>query len=242
MPNRKSDTNNNRGFSTDFIGASHDWPEGDYPARERIFEEHKRYQMGLMWTLANHPRVPESIRQAVSRWGLARDEFVESGNWPHQLYVREARRMVSAHVMTQHHCQGRAVAEDSVGMAAYGMDSHNVHRYARDDRVWNEGDVQVGNFLPYPISFRAIVPRRGEVENLTVPVCLSASHIAFGSIRMEPVFMVLGQSSATAACLAIDAGTPVQEVEYAKLRARLLADKQVLAWAPPPPHVPIESP
>lgn len=234
MPNRKTDVNNNHGFASDNIGMSYDWPEADHNAREKIFQEHLRYQQGLMWTLISNPRVPEKIREEVSRWGMCKDEFHDFAGWPHQLYVREARRMVSDVVMTQHHCQGRATAEDPVGLAAYTMDSHNVQRYVDGQgHVKNEGDVQVGGFSPYPISYRSIVPKESECENLFVPVCLAASHIAYGSIRMEPVFMVLGQSSATAAVMAIDSGTSVQKIDYPKLRERLIADKQVLTWTGP---------
>jgi hypothetical protein len=166
----------------------------------------------------------------MNEWGLPRDELVETGGWPHQLYIREARRMVADVVMTEHHCLGREVAPDPVGMGAYTMDSHNCQRFVRDGRVWNEGDVQVGGFKPYPISSRSIVPRRGECENLLVPVCVSASHIAFGSVRMEPVFMILGQSAATAAALALALSCAVQEVPYPRLRALLEEGGQVLAW------------
>lgn len=240
MPNRKTDTNNNYGFSTDNIGMNYEWPDGDYATRESIFKEHLAYQQGLLWTLANHPRVPESIRKEVSRWGNCRDEFPELAGWSHQLYVREARRLVGMYVMTQHNCQGREIAPDPVGLAAYTMDSHNVQRYVDSQKqVRNEGDVQVGGFSPYGISYRALVPKESECTNLLVPVCLSATHISYGSIRMEPVFMVLGQSSATAACQAIDAGVTVQKVDYAKLRARLLADQQVLEWKYPSPPRPL---
>ena len=232
MPNRKTDTNNRLGFSTDFIGQNYDYPEGDYETRQAIVDRHRHYQQGLMWTLAYHPRMPEAIRREVSRWGMTRDEFVEGGGWQEQLYIREARRMVSDYVMTQHHCQGRQFAEDAVGMAAYTMDSHHVQRYVTEEGfVQNEGDVQVGGFPPYPISYRSIVPKAGECENLLVPVCLSASHIAFGSIRMEPVFMVLGQSAATAALHALEEETAVQQIDYPRLRARLLSDGQVLEEA-----------
>jgi hypothetical protein len=231
MPNRKTDTNNRLGFSTDFVGQNYDYPEASYAQRERIVARHLLYQQGLMWTLANHPRVPEAVRREVGRWGMCRDEFVEGNGWQQQLYIREARRMVSDCVMTQHHCQGRAVAEDSVGLAAYTMDSHNVQRYIDSaGHVRNEGDVQVGGFPPYAISYRSIIPRAAEAENLLVPVCVSSTHIAFGSIRMEPVFMVLGQSAATAACLALEGGTTVQQVDYGRLRSRLVADRQVLSW------------
>jgi hypothetical protein len=236
MPNRKTDSNNNFAFSTDNIGMNYDYPDGDYAARERIIREHIDYQQGLMWTLANHPRVPAKVREHFQTWGLAKDEFTDTGNWPHQLYVREARRMIGGYVMTQHNCQGRATAEDSVGLAAYTMDSHNIQRYVdANGHVRNEGDVQVGGFPPYGISYRSIVPKEAECTNLFVPVCLSATHISYGSIRMEPVFMVLGQSSATAAALAIDGDTSVQAVDYARLRERLLADKQVLVWTGPRP-------
>ena len=233
MPNRKTDTNNNFAISTDFLGANYDYPDGDYATRERIYQEHVAYISGLMWTLANHARVPESVRSHFQRLGLAKDEFVDNNHWPHQLYVREARRMISDYVMAQHNCQGRVTAEDPVGLAAYTMDSHNTQRFAKDGRVWNEGDVQVGGFSPYPISYRSIVPKKSQCSNLLVPVCLSATHISYGSIRMEPVFMVLGQSAATAAAIAIDDQRAVQEVAYSKLRARLLADEQVLEWTSP---------
>jgi hypothetical protein len=229
MPNRKTDTNNNYAVSTDYIGGSFDYPEADYATREQIIADHQSYQQGLMWTLANHARVPDKIRAEFQRLGLARDEFVENDNWPTQLYVREARRMIGPYVMTEHNCRGSEVAADSVGMGAYGMDSHNCQRYVTaDGHVQNEGDVQVHGFQPYPISYRSIIPKAEECTNLLVPVCLSSSHIAYGSIRMEPVFMILGQSAATAAALAIDTNATVQEIDYEQLRSRLRADKQVL--------------
>ena len=234
MPNRKTDTNNNFAISTDNIGMNFDYPDGDYAARERIVREHVSYQQGLMWTLANDPRVPEQVRKHFQDLGLAKDEFTDNDNWPHQLYVREARRMKSDYVMTQSHCEGKTVASDAVGLAAYGMDSHNIQRYVdATGHARNEGDVQVPVAGPYPISYRSIVPRAAECENLLVPVCVASSHIAYGSIRMEPVFMVLGQSAATAAAMAIDAGTTVQGVDYPRLRTRLLADRQVLVWTGP---------
>jgi hypothetical protein len=234
MPNRKTDTNNNGGFSTDNIGMNYDYPDGDYATRDRTFREHVTYQQGLMWFLANDPRLPEKVRSEVSRWGLCKDEFTDSGGWPHQLYIREARRMISDYVMSQHNCQRRKIAEDPVGLAAYTMDSHNCQRYVdASGHVRNEGDVQVGGFPPYPISYRSIVPREAQCTNLLVPVCLSATHIAYGSIRMEPVFMVLGQSAATAACQAIDRSTPVQRIDISTLQARLKVDDQVLEWTGP---------
>ena len=235
MPNRKTDTNNRQGFSTDFIGQNYDYPEASYAERERIVAQHRLYQQGLMWTLANHPRVPQAVRNEVARWGMTKDEFVEGHGWQEQIYVREARRMVSDYVMTQSNCQGNAVADDPVALAAYTMDSHNQQRYVdAQGHVRNEGDVQIKGFPPYPISYKSIVPSARECANLLVPVCLSASHIAFGSIRMEPVFMVLGQSAATAAVQAIDEKRAVQDIDYARLRQRLTKDGQVLAWTRQP--------
>ncbi len=232
MPNRKTDTNNHGAFSSDNIGMNYDFPDGDYATRERIFQEHVTYHTGMLWFLANDERVPKNVHDVVNKWGLSKDEFVDSGNWPQQMYVREARRLISDYVMTQHNCQGKNVAEDSIGLGAYNMDSHNTQRYVKDGRIWNEGDVQVG-VSPYPISYRSLIPKEKECSNLLVPVCLSASHIAYGSIRMEPVFMVLGQSAATAACHAIDTSVSVQKVDYKKLREKLLADQQVLEWTGP---------
>ncbi|QDV06100.1 FAD dependent oxidoreductase [Planctomycetes bacterium Poly30] len=232
MPNRKTDTNNRLGFSTDFVGQNHAWPEASYDERDALKLRHRLYQQGLMWTLAYHPRMPEKIRDQVSKWGMCRDEFTEGEGWQEQLYIREARRMVGDFVMTQGHCQQEKGVEDSIGMGAYTMDSHHVQRYVdAEGHVRNEGDVEVGGFPPYPISYRAILPKATECSNLAVPVCLSASHIAFGSIRMEPVFMVLAQSAATAAALAIEEGVPLQSLDHGRLKKRLLADGQVLNHA-----------
>ncbi|MDC0935200.1 FAD-dependent oxidoreductase [Pirellulales bacterium] len=229
VPHGKTDSNNAGPFSTDNIGMNYDYPEADYETRKQIIKQHKTYQMGFMWFLANDPRVPETLRKSTARWGLAKDEFLDNDHWPHQLYVREARRMVGSYVMTQHNCQGKTTPVDSIGMGAYTMDSHHVGRYVdQHGNVRNEGDVQVGGFGPYPIAYGSIVPKKRECTNLIVPVCLSASHIAYGSIRMEPVFIVLAQSAATAASQAIDGGVAVQDVDYAKLSARLLQDMQVL--------------
>jgi hypothetical protein len=229
------DCNNTGGFSTDHIGANYAWPEADYATREKMFQDHVNYQQGLMWFSANDPAVPESVRAKTNSYGLAAGEFPETGGWPHELYVREGRRMISDYVMTEAECTIRKMVEDSVGLASYTMDSHNCQRVVIAGVVRNEGDVQTGVPRPYGVSYRSIVPKESQCTNLFVPVCLSASHIAYGSIRMEPVFMILGQSSATAAAFAIDAKIAVQKVDYAKLRERLLADKQVLAWEGPMP-------
>ena len=228
----KTDINNNGGISTDFIGANHGYPEANYRTRERIWKEHEIYTRGFLTFLATSPRVPEQIRAEMKTWGPCKDEFTDNGGWPYQLYIREARRMIADYVMTERHCRGLVKAPDPVGLGAYGMDSHNCRRLARSGHVFNEGDVQAQGFRPYPISYRSIIPGAGECENLLVPVCLSATHIAYGSIRMEPVFMILGQAAATAACLSLDDQTSVQSLNYEKLRARLLEDKQILAWVP----------
>lgn len=234
MPNRKSDTNNNRGFSTDFIGRNYDYPEASYAEREKIIERHRVYQQGLMWTLAYHPRTPEFVRKVISRWGTCKDEFNRPDGWQQQLYIREARRMIGDYVMTQHNCQGKLEAKRPIGLAAYTMDSHNVQRHLDPNGfVKNEGDVQVGGFSPYPIDYGSIIPKKTECTNLIVPVCLSASHMAFGSIRMEPVFMVLGQSGGTAAMHSINEQSPVQDIDFAKLKARLVQDQQRLVWSGP---------
>jgi len=229
MPNGKTDTNNSGAVSTDSIGQNYAYPEASYDERARILARHESWQKGLMWTLANHPRVPESIRERMSSWGLAADEFEGSGGWPHQIYVREARRMLADHVMTELDCRRLHETPMPVGMGSYNMDSHNCMRYVTERGfVQNEGDVQQSPGGAYRISYRSIVPRRGEVANLPVPVCVSSPHIAYGSIRMEPVFMILGQRAATAAVLAIAGELAVQDVPYEALRERSLADGQVL--------------
>jgi hypothetical protein len=233
MPNGKTDINNNGGFSTDFIGANYAYAEADQKTRERIAKEHENYIRGFLTFLATSPRVPENMRAEMRRWGPCQDEFADNGGWPRELYVREARRMISDYVMTEHDCRGTRVAPDSIGLAAYNMDSHNCQRIVKNGRVENEGDVQVPPMKPYPISYRSIVPKVGECENLFVPVCLSASHIAYGSIRMEPVFMILSQSAATAASLALHEQVAAQKVSYTQLREKLLADQQILQWPPP---------
>ena len=239
MPNRKTDSNNSGPVSCDFIGMNYgaDWnyAEAGYAKRAEVEKAHENWQRGLIWTLQHHPRVPKEIRDFYANWGLPKDEFADHNHWPYDIYVREGRRMVSDYVMTEHHCLSQVVAEDSIGLGAYTMDSHHIQRYVTAEGiVRNEGDLQHHIPKPYPIAYRAIVPKTGECSNLLVPWALSASHMAFGSIRMEPVFMTLGQSAATAACLAIDGGTTVQHVPYATLKARLLADGQILSLEPAP--------
>jgi hypothetical protein len=232
VPNGKTDSNNDSGVSCDFItGTTASWIEADHETRIQLAKAHEKWQRGLVWTVQNHPRVPAAIRSAWSQWGLPKDEFLDNGHWPHQLYIREARRMVSDYVMTEKNCMGTVVAADSIGMGAYTMDSHNCQRIVSNGMVKNEGDIQRAVPGPYPISYRSIVPKTSECQNLLVPWSLSSTHIAFGSIRMEPVFMILGQSAATAACFAIDDDVAVQDVSYPKLKAQMLADDQRLTNA-----------
>lgn len=229
LPNHKTDTNNHGPVSTDYIGMNYDYPEASDEERKQIIREHEQYQKGLLFFMANDPGVPEDVREAMSKWGLAKDEFTETGGWPHQIYVREARRMVGHYVMTEHDCLDLKDTPQSVGMGSYTLDSHNVQRYIKPDGfVQNEGDIGVRTPRPYQISYGSLIPKEDQCGNLLVPVCVSSSHIAFGSIRMEPVFMILGQSAATAACLSIDHETTVQEVPYDLLRQVLIQDGQVL--------------
>jgi hypothetical protein len=224
MPNHKTDINNNGPFSTDMIGVNYQYPDGDEATRRKIIEMHKNYTQGLFYFLGHEPRVPENIRQLMLQWGYPKDEYTDNCHWTPQIYVREARRMVGAYVMTQDNCEGNKRVNDGIGMAAYTMDSHNAERIVVNGMVKNEGDVQVDGFGPYPVSYRAIIPKRNECTNLLVPVCLSASHIAYGSIRMEPVFMVLSQSAAQAAIYAIDHNTSVQDVDVNAVKRTLLSN------------------
>src|SRR5690606_7136008 len=214
IPNRKTDTNNHGPFSSDNIGMNYDYPEASYERRKEIIREHESYQKGLLWFVANDPRVPEEIQSEMRTWGLAKDEFTDNGHWPHQLYIREARRMIGEFVMTENELLKRAPVPKPVGMGSYTIDSHNVQRYIKPDGfVQNEGDIGASTKGPYQIPYGSLVPKKEECTNLLVPVCVSSSHIAFGSIRMEPVFMILGQSAATAAALAIDGELAVQDVD-----------------------------
>lgn len=229
IPNKKTDTNNHGPFSMDFIGMNYDYPEASYEERKKIIKAHQYYQQGLLYFMANDPRMPADVRTEVAKWGLAKDEFKDNQHWPHQLYIREARRMVGAYVMTEHDTFSDREVNNPIGMGSYTLDSHNVQRYVKPDGyVQNEGDIGVHPKKPYKIAYGAIIPKANECSNLLVPVCVSSSHIAFGSIRMEPVFMILGQSAAAAAHLAIKENTSVQQVDYNKLKEDLLKKQQVL--------------
>ena len=229
IPNAKTDTNNHGPVNTDNIGMNYDYPEAGYERRLEILNEHRNYQQGLLYFIANDPRVPEDIRTRMATWGLAKDEFTDNDGWPHQIYVREARRMIGEFVMTENELLKKRPTPDSVGMGSYTIDSHNVQRYITPEGyVQNEGDIGTGLKGPYEIAYESLVPQKGQCANLIVPVCVSATHIAFGSIRMEPVFMILGQSAATAASIAMDHDIPVQDVNYQELRNHLRSDGQIL--------------
>lgn len=232
MPNRKSDVNNNGAVSTDFIGGNHGYIGASDEDRQQIIAQHLQWQQGLIWTLANHSRVPENVRKETHRWQRAADEFTDNDGWPWRIYVREGRRMISPVVMNENHVRGKLDVDDPIGLASYGMDSHHVHRREVDGFVRNEGDVQVSVPSPWPISYRSITPPPRTCSNLLVPVAISATHIAFGSARMEPVFFVLGESAGIAAAIAIEEQIPVQDIEYSLLRHRLLAAGQQLSWRP----------
>lgn len=234
IPNNKTDTNNHGPFSFDNIGANYDYPEASYEQRKAIIKQHETYQKGLLYFIATDPRVPEKTRLEMQRWGLPKDEYKDNGNWSPQLYIREARRMVGHYVMTENELTKKRPTPDSVGMGSYTIDSHNTQRYITPEGyVQNEGDIGVSTKGPYEIAYGALVPKKGQADNLFAPVACSATHIAYGSIRMEPVFMILGQSAATAAAMAIDAKIAVQDVPYAQLKERLLADGQILQFTPP---------
>ncbi|MES2438990.1 MAG: FAD-dependent oxidoreductase [Verrucomicrobiota bacterium] len=228
IPNRKTDTNNHGPVSTDFIGGNFNYPEAGYEERRRIFQAHKEYTQGWLYYHLTSSRVPEEIRKRMAEWGLPKDEFQDSGNWSPQLYIREARRMVGRFVMTEHELLKKRPTPDSVGMGSYSIDSHNTQRYITGEgHVQNEGDIGVA-LKPYEIAYGSLIPKTEECKNLLVPCAISSSHVAYGSIRMEPVFMILGQSAATAAVMALEKKIPVQEIDCDELRSRLREDGQVL--------------
>jgi len=229
IPNRKTDTNNNGPFSSDYIGMNYDYPEATYVRRKQIIADHENYQKGLLYFVANDTRVPEEIRTKMQNWGLAKDEFSSNGNWPYQLYIRETRRMIGRYVLTENDAMGKTTVPMPVGMGSYKLDAHNAQRIVTTEGfVQNEGDVGVDPLRPYQISYGSIVPKKEQCSNLLVPVCASTSHIAYGSLRMEPVFMILGQSAAIAAVVAIDKKIAVQDVDYNELKNKLLAKGAIL--------------
>lgn len=229
LPNKKTDTNNHGPVSSDYIGMNYDYPEASYERRKEIIKDHENYQKGLLYFICNDPGIPDDIQAEYREWGLAKDEFVDNGNWPHQLYVREARRMVGEYITTEHDVTCKYDTPQSIGMGSYAMDSHNTQRYIKPDGfVQNEGDIGVHLKSPYKVSYGSILPKEEECKNLLVPICVSSSHIAYGSIRMEPVFMILGQSAGTAAALSLDKSVGLHDLPYDALRSKLLQDGQIL--------------
>jgi hypothetical protein len=232
IPNRKADFNNRGAFSTDYIGKNYDYPDGNYAVRERIWQEHVDYTQGYFYFLANDPRVPPALQQEVRQWGLAKDEFEDTDHWPHQLYIREARRMVGEYVLVQRDMQTELVKTDVIGMGSYNSDSHNVQRFVNEKGfAENEGDMQVA-VTPYQIPYGILLPKRAETTNLLVPICFSASHVAYSSARMEPQYMILGHAAGLAAWLAVRGSKSVQEISVSDLQKTLLSQGAVFEYAP----------
>ena len=235
IPNGKTDTNNNGAFSTDFIGGSYDYPNGDYATRARIWQAHSDYVQGFFYFLQNDPRVPKALHDEMAPWGLCKDEFTDTGHWPHQLYVREARRMIGEYVMSQRDIQTELTKPDVIGMGSYNSDSHNIQRIVNDEGfVENEGDMQVP-VTPYQIPYRVMLPKRAEATNLLVPVCFSATHVAYSTLRMEPQYMIIGHAAGVAAKMAIDAKGAVQDIDLARLQQTLSQQRAVFEWKKPAP-------
>jgi hypothetical protein len=235
-PNKKADVNNNGAFSTDYIGKNWDYPEADYKTRERIWQDHINYVAGFFYFLGHDPQVPKPLQAEVNEWGLAKDEFTDTNNWPHQLYIREARRMIGEYVMIQKDLQSDLTKPDPIGMGSYNSDSHNIQRIVtKDGFVMNEGDMQVA-VKPYQIPYRVMLPKRSEVRNLLVPVCFSASHVAYSSLRMEPQYMILGHAAGVAARMAIEGKLAVQDIDSAALTGKLAEQGAVIEYHPSPPR------
>jgi len=231
IPNAKTDVNNHGPFSFDNIGMNWDYPDASYERRNEIIRQHIQYQKGLLYFMATDMRLPSSVRETMNKWGFAKDEFPDNGNWPYNIYVREARRMIGEYVMTENDVLGKRIVPRPAGMGSYTMDSHNVQRYVTPEGfVQNEGDIGVKSPKPYQIDLGSLMPGKEECGNLLVPVCVSCTHIAFGSIRMEPVFMILGQSAGTVAAMAIDRRKSIYDLGYEEIRAKLESDGQILEF------------
>jgi hypothetical protein len=226
----KFDVNNNGAFSTDYIGGSWRYPLAGYTERAKIWREHRDYVAGFLYFLANDPQVPAELQTQIQRFGLAKDEFADNQNWPYQLYVRESRRLVGVYVIKQKDIQTELTKTDVIGMGSYNSDSHNIQRVpTADGAVENEGDMQVP-VTPYQIPYRVMLPKKAESTNLLVPVCFSASHVAYSTLRMEPQYMIIGQAAGVAAKMAIENGKAVQDIDAAALSARLRGQGAVFEW------------
>jgi FAD dependent oxidoreductase len=230
VPNLKTDVNNKGPFSFDNIGKNYDYPEATYERRKEIIKQHESYQKGLLYFISHDSRMPPEIRGQMNEWGLSKDEFTDNGNWPYQLYIREARRMIGVSILTENEIMGKSKVLHPIAMGSYSMDSHNTQRYITPEGfVENEGDIEV-KIPPYQVDLGSIIPKQSECKNLLVPVALSSSHIAYGSVRMEPVFMILGQSAATVAVLSMQNKTEPNELDYGVIKSRLIQDNQVLEY------------
>jgi len=233
LPNGKTDINNKGAFSTDYINMSWDYPTASYQRRDEVWREHADYTAGFFYFLAHDPQVPKQLRDEVSPWGLAKDEFTDTDHWPFQLYVREARRMIGDFVMTQHDAETALTKPDPIGMGSYNMDAHNSQRYVQEDgTVQNEGDTEVPT-IPYQITYRVLLPKLSECRNLLVPVCTSATHVAYGTLRLEPVYMIMGEAAGVAGTMAIDDGQDVQKIDTGKLTQELKRTGAVMEWTNP---------
>jgi hypothetical protein len=231
IPNLKTDVNNHGPFSFDNIGMNWDYPDASYETRKEIINEHISYQKGLLYFMKTDNRLPAWVRETMNKWGFSKDEFADNGYWPYNIYVREARRMLGEYVMTENDVLSKRQVPESVGMGSYTMDSHNVQRYVTSEGyVQNEGDIGIAAPKPYQIDLGSIMPGKDECNNLMVPVCVSCSHIAFGSIRMEPVFMILGQSAGTVASLAIKGNMNIHDLTYDEIKKQLIADGQIIEY------------
>ncbi|MBL8230545.1 MAG: FAD-dependent oxidoreductase [Bryobacterales bacterium] len=236
LPNGKTDLGSWHDLSANLYGMNREWPDGSYATRERIYDEHRTFTQGLLWLLANDPEMPEDLRAEWQKWGLCGDEFTDNEGWPRRLYVRDGRRMVSGYVITEHHTQrtNPLPVADPVAVAYWPTDTHSVRRIVRDGAAYNEGFVfDDGNWGPFGIAYRALLPKRSQAANLLTPTCPSSSHVAYGAIRLEQTFLSLGQAAATASVLALERNTALHDLEYNVLRKRLVDDGQIVSVALP---------
>jgi hypothetical protein len=238
IPNGKSDVNSTGPVSTDLLGASWEYPEASYARRQQIWEEHLTWAQGLIYFLQNDPAVPEAIRVQANHWGLPKDEFVDTGHWPNQLYVREGRRMQGEYFLTEHDLETLREKYDSIGMAGYNIDirevewlAHKVYLFPKViNQVFMEGYLSMP-VRPWQIPYRALLPMEEQASNLLVTVCISASTIAYASFRMEPNYMIAGESAGTAAALAVKTKRSVHKIDIAELQSELRANGQILSFA-----------
>ena len=237
LPGGKSDMNSSGPISTNVVnGLNWEYPDAEYNRRDEIWQKMKDYTLGLLYFLSYDPAVPERIRKETQEIGLCRDEFTDNGHWPHQLYIRVARRMIGEYFMTQHDLETDTVKYDAIGMGSYNIDVRHVQRtFVPVSRfpelhyeVYNEGYISIP-VAPYEIPYRALLPSYGECRNLIVPVCISASHVAYASVRMEPQYMIMGHAAGIAAAMAAREGREVHLVDIARLQEKLAAGNQVLS-------------